>query len=429
MTTAIHTDVSSSPYVTGTDVTMSTSSPGVVTQGDAFRGGCLLVNSSSLTLVPDDSEDLVSRDTLTVMTNVKSMVVMPLFFFIGCPSNLLNLLVFVKHGLRQRINLCLFSLSLVDLLFLTFTFLMYVENLRPGGGGITASARPLGVITEFIMGNHLLGCFGFGWASYFVSTVIAWERCLCVMRPLKAGSLLKTRTVGTVLLVGVGVITAGRFAVTEKFRLVCVVDVVTGLATSMLGVSDYYLVNRSSVDLLDGVVYGLLLPVLTTSLVSIATALTVHRLKKTLQFRKESSSTSSLSLSSAALPAREVALTRMLIYLSLQLVVLLTPNVLLRFSLLFLPQLSSTGDWANLYFLMISVVEMCAAANSSLNIVIYVFCGSKYRRTVSEMAAGFCARRGGPARGGDVAVTKESNLNLSSSVSTANPASASASQE
>ena len=341
--------------------------------------GCFVVNSAA-SPVRDDSKDVVSTETINFFNALKGSVLLPALIFFGVPTNILNLVVFCKHGLHQRINLCLFSLSAVDLFFLTLLFFMYVEQIRSVAFGEYVNTNTY--IVRIIINYHILGCYGFGWSSQFVSAVIALDRCFCVLWPLKSGTLMKTRSVGIVLLVGIVVITGGCFIVTEKFRVVCVLDALTGTTMYVLSASAYYIANKRLVDVLEGVVYGMVIPIGSCTTVAVATAITAFVLRKSLQFRHQSSS---------SLPAREIALTKMLIYLSLQFIITNLPNILLRISLVFLPDLNTDGAWFNLFFLMIGVVEVCSAFNSSLNVLVYYFTGSKYRATVHAM---LCVRPG-----------------------------------
>ena len=342
---------------------------------------CLVVNFSDL-LVYDDSDDPVNTATVNLFSNVKGTILIPAIILIGVPTNLLSMLVFFKHDLKQRINTCLFCLSLVDLVFLTFVFMMYVEQMHVDA--LTASFRPLGPLVAFIINNHILGCYGFGWASMFVSAIISGERCFCIIWPLRASTLLKTKTTAVVLLIGVVLIAGGRFSITEKYRAVCLHDVATGQRKFQLRASQYYHVNKSLVDVLGGVVYGLVLPMSTFAVVTMATVVTAVRLKQVSQWRQESSS---------AFQAREIALTRMLIYLSVQFIALNLPNVLLRVATVFVPDLNFTGRFANLHFFMIGVVEVCAALNSSLNFLVYYFAGTKYRETVRALCGKAAAKK------------------------------------
>ena len=44
---------------------------------------------------------------------------------LGVAGNALNVAVFFRQGLRERVNVCLFSLALADLVVCTFYFLLY----------------------------------------------------------------------------------------------------------------------------------------------------------------------------------------------------------------------------------------------------------------------------------------------------------------
>ncbi|KAK7474247.1 hypothetical protein BaRGS_00034490 [Batillaria attramentaria] len=122
-------------------------------------------------------------ETADMMKNVLGAIVLPVLFTIGAPTNSLSMIIFYKHGLRHRINLCLFALSLVDFLYLTFDFILNSDALT------TFPFHWQRVVMEFIVNNHILGFFGLGWASQFLSGVIAGERCLCVVWPLKSQTM------------------------------------------------------------------------------------------------------------------------------------------------------------------------------------------------------------------------------------------------
>ena len=49
----------------------------------------------------------------------------PVVSLLGVVGNALNVAVFFRQGLRERVNVCLFSLALADLVVCTFYFLLY----------------------------------------------------------------------------------------------------------------------------------------------------------------------------------------------------------------------------------------------------------------------------------------------------------------
>lgn len=331
---------------------------------------CLVVNSSK-SAPWDNSNDPISAETQVLVNSMKAMIVTPICVFLGVPTNLLSMAVFAKHGLSHRTNLCLFSLAFVDSLYGCLNFCMYVEQL---GSDLLAETSGVGRLVEVIINNHLLGLHGLYWASLYISAIIAVDRCLCVMFPLQFKKLVETKTMWFVVFLGVVIITAGRFTVTEKCHVVCVYDVDTLATRSMIFASEYYLRYRHVVDAIDVVVYGLLLPLVTVTAVVIATFVTAVALKKARIWR-EGSSTSQLS-------SREIALTKMLIYLSIQFIVFNVPTILFRIICVALPEVSNYGLSYNLYFFLLGITEITAIMDTSFNFLVYVTTGSKFRETI-----------------------------------------------
>ena len=70
----------------------------------------------------DNAENLVDKATREEVEGLLLMTVLPSLEFFGVTTNVINCMVFVRQGLRDRINLCLFSLALADTSFLLFMF-------------------------------------------------------------------------------------------------------------------------------------------------------------------------------------------------------------------------------------------------------------------------------------------------------------------
>ena len=50
---------------------------------------------------------------------------LPVMSLLGVVGNALNVAVFFRQGLRERVNVCLFSLALADLVVSTLYFILY----------------------------------------------------------------------------------------------------------------------------------------------------------------------------------------------------------------------------------------------------------------------------------------------------------------
>ena len=91
---------------------------------------CLQLQFQEDFLPWDNPDNLVSAQTEDLVRRLRDVVVLPVLFLIGGPANLVNMAVFYRQGLRERINVCLFALSLADLLYLLFHVVMYGEQLH-----------------------------------------------------------------------------------------------------------------------------------------------------------------------------------------------------------------------------------------------------------------------------------------------------------
>ena len=78
----------------------------------------------------DNPDNLVSLEVEAFAERLKGAIVLPLLFLIGGPANVINMAVFYKHGLRERINLCLFALSLADELYLILNMFLNGERIH-----------------------------------------------------------------------------------------------------------------------------------------------------------------------------------------------------------------------------------------------------------------------------------------------------------
>ena len=110
----------------------------ITTPGDTGNTTGLLRDDGELFLPWNNPYNIISIRTFLSFENVVLCGVNWILFSIGVPTNLLNCLVFYRQGLRDRMNLCLFSLALVDMLFIGFFFLvgsycLVGEQLKNGG--------------------------------------------------------------------------------------------------------------------------------------------------------------------------------------------------------------------------------------------------------------------------------------------------------
>ena len=201
--------------------------------------------------------------------------------------------------------------------------------------------------------------------------------------PLRAKKLFTTSTTALAILFstlvhhGIAYIGAGRWGTA------CVFDPVTNSTSKVIYPTEFYLQNHKVIDIVTGIVLGLLLPATYVTVVSVTTAMTLMKLREVATWREQASSAGAVS-------SREVALTRMLIGISALYVVCYMPIVAFGMALFAVPDMSAKGRYYNTFNLMASLFELCGYINASFNFFVYCFLGSKYKETLREIF--FCCR-------------------------------------
>ena len=136
----------------------------------------------------DNAENLVDKATREEVEGLLLMTVLPSLELFGVTTNVINCMVFVRQGLRDRINLCLFSLALADTSFLLF---MFSGRFFPFLGLFDRELREFW--SEKFLNTVLGPTQGTMNISNLMTMVISVERCICVVSPFTAKRFLKTR--------------------------------------------------------------------------------------------------------------------------------------------------------------------------------------------------------------------------------------------
>ena len=383
-----------------------------LTPGHAANTTGFSYDETELFIPWNNPHNVISVKTLFSFEKVVACGVNLILFSIGVPTNLLNCLVFYRQGLRDRMNLCLFSLALVDLLYITFFYLI---------GSYCLVGQLLPEVEEWLkyfMRKYFTGLYrGFLYSSGCLTTVIAVERCLCVTLPLKAATLVKTRTIA-VIIVGVVVL----------IQVVCLLypfelsidsreDPHTGKITVFLTTTEFYFQHKVLYDVVENTFLMIVIPFTTFTVVTIATAITVVQLKRAIAWRHGFSSTSSSD-------AREVALVKMLVVVSLIYIISSAPNVALGLTRLLVTEFHPTRRYANVFLASHLMYLVLAEANSSVNFFVYLARSSRFRQELRSLLRVYrikWIKAGSAARLNDTTGTMALGHSISESSSGVNP--------
>ena len=353
--------------------------------------GCIILDLNA-TIPWDSPNNLVSFQTEYLFDRIKSAVIIPALFLVGFPSNCINMAVFFKQGLKERINFCLFSLALVDVICLMEIFMVNVERIYTQ----FTNGERMGPVQRYMVNNNVIGLYGFLYGSMLLYAVISVERCICILFPLRAKTCISTKAIAFITVVGVLVLGFGRFAITAIYQVTCFYEMRTQRVLWKLNVNDYYFRNKAVISALDGVIYGFSLTVGCPVIVLIATIITTVRLTQVVRWRSQTSS---------SLSNREIDVTKMLIALSIEFFVLSVPFVVLRIVPVFEPRLRAGDIFVNAAYLLLGLSELGSYTSATVNFFVYFFTGTKYRKMLRYLTS--CKKR-------PVTITTNSSKNAGS---------------
>ena len=143
----------------------------------------------------DNPDNIISYETYLLMERGLFCYAIPTLFFVGVPANLLNCVVFYRQGLRDRMNLCLFCLALVDMLFVALFFTLSSYCMLASYVDVKVADWWKTITKKYVTGVYR----GFLLSSGCLTMIISVERCLCVFLPMKAVTLMKTRTMAALI--------------------------------------------------------------------------------------------------------------------------------------------------------------------------------------------------------------------------------------
>ncbi|XP_076456350.1 uncharacterized protein LOC143290719 [Babylonia areolata] len=343
---------------------------------DVTIGTNYSATSSSPLFIPcDNPRNVISPFVAEMVELVMYVGVLPAFVICGVTTNVINMAVFVRQGLSDRIHVCLFSLALSDTGCLLFV--------------MSSKCYTLIGLFDPVAGNYwqqrhnslVLGLYwSFLGLSNTITTIIAVERCLCVLSPLKAAKYFRTKYM-VALIVGIAVyiLAVKNTGLNIKYQTVEVTDHLTNTSTFISRLSPFYLRHRTIIDIIYLYLLSVTLPFLSLVVVIVCTAAIILRLKITADWRRKSVS------NMTSVEKQEVTMTRMLVTVCCVYVVCITPSMtrVLLFSRV--PGFLSTGYLCNIYRVSTSFTLMLEALNASVNFVIYVKQSSQYRSTLSQM--------------------------------------------
>ncbi|XP_076448626.1 uncharacterized protein LOC143285253 [Babylonia areolata] len=327
----------------------------------------------------DNPENLMDYETSHVMETVINVVFLTAVVIVGVIGNVVNMLVFAKQGLQDRINVCLFSLALADCGYVIALFIYRSYSL------LAFLSTEVGAYWKIRSLNTIFGVFwGFSAVSNLLTLLVSVERCLCVVSPLRARQLLKTKVMVILIVLIYFFSLSSSLIFNAKYTVGTITDSNSNTTRYRAVFSDFYLHNKVFVDIVYNYVLAIAFPFTSLVVVVVSTITTVIFLRRALSWKRKSANVDD------AVDKKEAAVTKMLLLVCYAYVIFVTPSVVNAFVVQFVNGWRPTGRYSNTFYVYVALMRLLTALNSSLNFFIYFFRGSKFRSTIREL---FCGKK------------------------------------
>ncbi|XP_076466209.1 uncharacterized protein LOC143297674 [Babylonia areolata] len=235
------------------------------------------------------------------------------------------------------------------------------------------------------MTNYGSVFYGFVYVSGLISTLIAFERCICITYPFLAKRYMKTGTMA----VGVSVVSALLiasiyFVSAQKYQIVCAYHPVLKVKMAVHHPHDFYIRNKRLMDVLNTLLNGISLPTFFGLTTTVTTIITAVKLRTATRWRQTTTTTTTMT-SSVTMETKEVALTRMLIVVSCLFIGCTVPNIVLRIVPVVDEEFRFGGRRQNALLSGVNVLYTANATNSAFNFVFYCKMGSRFRAVLKGL--------------------------------------------
>ncbi|CAG5136413.1 unnamed protein product [Candidula unifasciata] len=329
-------------------------------------------------------EDLVSNETREIVLFTLSILQSPVILC-GWITNLINIITFIRLGLKDSITLSFFFLTCSDLICLVIIFpgiylayiLPYLFMNWPAG----SSMNLVVVIYYYLM---------FYDVSKMITTFIALQRCCCVAMPFQFKNTFTCTKLSNV---------------SDHLLLVLLrSDAWRDYAIA------YDIINSILLTTVCHITVLTCLFILVSNLTSSSRfrhSASLHRLKmkklenrkkiqdakfhKSYQKGKEKVDADKINLTKT-FNTKEIQAIKSTILLSIIFLVCNTPKVLMGYAKLIEPRFSVNKQFSNLHFICGTVKNTLEIINASASMFVYLACNTRYRQTLISYMNTVCVK-------------------------------------
>ncbi|XP_012941609.1 growth hormone secretagogue receptor type 1-like [Aplysia californica] len=314
---------------------------------------------------------MINELVLTILLVVFNVIIVGAISFFGIVANVINLIVFIRQGFKDTMNISLFSLAISDIGALTPTL------------WATVGFNPLFVNVDLPYNAQEVVYLTAGWPHICFSRISGWitafimlERCLCIAVPLKVKTMITVkRTV--IALVSIYVTMIG--AMLPVFYALRLEPRYSPLKNETK-FRTVYIPNGFAIESVVFLIFSFS-QFISLSVVIICTILLVKTLITKSKWRKSTSSSGDHD----SFSNRDKKVVKLVLCIAIIFIVCLLTGAIINVAQSLEPEFNITGKYRDLFVLIWSLFSFLSAANSAVNIFVYYNMSSKYKQILDKM--------------------------------------------
>ncbi|CAG5128581.1 unnamed protein product [Candidula unifasciata] len=297
---------------------------------------------------------------------------------LGITTNILNIIVFSKQGVRDTVNISLLGLatsdlgSLITLLYINISFMP------------DFIALDLPFVNSDVMYISCWCHIIFTRVSTWITAYITLERCLCVTAPLRVKNLFTPKRTVLILVVVYVLMTASICPMFYAARPARIFDPSNN--RTLFGI--YFIEDRSKIEAITFMTNNTI-PTLAFFTVAICTAILVSTLRKKSKWRLQAT----MSTAKTVVADRDNKVVKMVVLISIIFIVCYFPGAAVFVYMLLDADLRIDGIQKNLITAIFAILFHLESINSTVNIFIYLSMSSKFRAFLMNMMCFKCSKR------------------------------------
>lgn len=331
------------------------------------------LNNFTLTAVANSQVVLVTDEMLSFFLMVNFWGPGQCVTILGLVVNIRNIVAFIRQGVRDSVNVSLLGLTISDLGSLVFLFFLNLCWTPP----IMKQDLPFypQQIMYFMFWGHVI----FTRVTTGTTAWVTFERCLCIVAPLKIKSIITVRRTVAVIVVLYTVVLCGIGPMFYTSRFTWIFDYRRN--KSLLGFVK--IANRGSLETVVFLVNNIL-PMLFFLLIVACTAMLTITLQTNAKWRQQTSANKGKTVSN-----RDSKVIKMVLLISAVFVFSYAPSAVFFVWPLTDKEIKIDGIQRNLAIAVFSLLLHLEGINASANFFIYIKMSSKFRATLQDL---FCLR-------------------------------------